>query len=129
MYRGPDPQNNLVLVRMADVDDEEAELYGASAANDVKLADSSTGNNESSLDLDADGIGEKDDDDEANDNAEDDDGCDIIYFAVFFWILIIKLSIPGSMSLLIRKSCIHHRNPSGQRWFAYMIFISWLLNM
>jgi hypothetical protein len=65
-----------VLVRMADIDDEEAELYGASAASDVKLADSSIGNNESSLDLD--GVGEKDEDDDANDNAEDDDGCDII---------------------------------------------------
>jgi hypothetical protein len=60
--------------RMADVDDEEAELYGASAPSDVKLADSSIGHNESALDLD--GMGEKDDDDEANDNPEDDDGSD-----------------------------------------------------
>ncbi len=75
MYRGPESRNNLVLVRMADVDDDEAELYGASVASDVKLADSSIGNNESSLDLD--GLGEKDEDD-ANDNAEDDDGCDYI---------------------------------------------------
>ncbi len=81
MYRGPDPPNNLVLVRMADVDDEEAELYGTSAANDVKLADSTIGNNESSLDLD--GLGEKDEDDEANDNAEDDDGCDLFCSIAF----------------------------------------------
>ncbi len=72
---GPGSQNNSCW-RMADVDDDEAELYGTSSASDVKLVDSSIGNNESSLDLDGTG-GEKDEDDEAVDNAEDDDGYDI----------------------------------------------------
>jgi hypothetical protein len=78
---GSAKQPRVTSTRMADVDDEEAELYGVSASSDVKLADSSIGNHDSSLDLD--GLGEKDEDDEANDNAEDDDGCDIICLIAF----------------------------------------------